>query len=370
MDRMQWQRIEDLFELAHAQPVEARRRFLAEACGVDVSLRDEVEAMLAAASPDRALAMERFIVDRPTDAPDTDALIGTCLGPWRLVSVLGRGGMGTVYRAERADGQYRQDVAVKILGSGPRDSYAIERFRTERQVLASLTHPNIAALLDGGFAPDRTPYLVMELVEGVPINEWCATQRLPLEARLRLFRVVCDAVQHAHRALVVHRDLKPSNIFVSRSGSVKLLDFGIAKLLDPDAWDVGSLTTRAEMRLITPEYGAPEQRHDGPITTATDVYALGVVLYELLTGLRPRELSHAYGATSSFVTAPSEAVRRLASAKKTSGGSAGSARCGGEGAHRRLAQARSTYSRRPRSHRPDGAARGTRAPLRVGGSVG
>jgi serine/threonine protein kinase/tetratricopeptide (TPR) repeat protein len=319
MARMHWQRIEDLFERAHAQPVEARRRFLAEACGADVSLRDEVEAMLAAASPDRALAMERFIVDRPTDAPDTDALIGTCLGPWHLVSVLGRGGMGTVYRAERADGQYRQDVAVKILDAGPRDSYAIERFRTERQVLASLTHPNIAALLDGGFAPDRTPYLVMELVEGVPINEWCATQRLPLEARLRLFRVVCDAVQHAHRALVVHRDLKPSNIFVSRSGSVKLLDFGIAKLLDPDAWDVGSLPTRAEMRLITPEYGAPEQRHDGPITTATDVYALGVVLYELLARLRPRELSHAYSATSSFVTAPSEAVRRLASAKKTSG---------------------------------------------------
>ena len=263
-------------------------------------------------------------------------MIGTCLGPWRLVSVLGRGGMGTVYRAERADGQYRQDVAVKILGSGPRDSYAIERFRTERQVLASLTHPNIAALLDGGFAPDGTPYLVMELVEGVPINEWCATQRLPLEARLRLFRVVCDAVQHAHRALVVHRDLKPSNIFVSRSGNVKLLDFGIAKLLDPDAWDVGSLTTRAEMRLITPEYGAPEQRHDGPITTATDVYALGVVLYELLTGLRPRELSHASRRRRHRpVTAPSEAVRRLASAKKTSGDAQDPRDADGEGAHRR-----------------------------------
>lgn len=319
MDRRQWQRMEDLFELAHAQPVEARRRFLDEACGGDVSLRDEVEAMLAAAGADRALAMERFIVDRPTDAADTDAWIGTCLGPWRLVSVLGRGGMGTVYRAERADGQYRQDVAVKILSSGPRDAYAIERFRTERQVLASLTHPNIAGLLDGGFAPDRTPFLVMELVEGAPINEWCATERLSLEGRLRLFRVVCDAVQHAHRALVVHRDLKPSNIFVSRSGSVKLLDFGIAKLLDPDAWDVGSLTTRAEMRLITPEYGAPEQQHDGPITTATDVYALGVVLYELLTGLRPRQLSQGHGATSSFVTSPSEAVRRLASATKTNG---------------------------------------------------
>ena len=326
MDHMHWQRIEELFELAYAQPVEARRRVLAEACGLDVSLRNEIDAMLAAASPDRALAIERFIVDRASDAGVADPLISSCLGPWRLVSILGRGGMGTVYRAERADGQYRQDVAVKILGSGPCDPYAIERFRTERQVLAQLTHPNIATLLDGGFAPDGTPYLVMELVEGVPINEWCAAQRLPLEARLRLFRVVCDAVQHAHRALVVHRDLKPSNIFVSRSGSVKLLDFGIAKLLDPDAWDVGSPATRAEMRLITPEYAAPEQRHDGRITTATDVYALGVVLYELLTGLRPREFcatgrsALAQDAIPSPVTAPSEAVRRSTSQGATRDG--------------------------------------------------
>ena len=319
MDRMEWQRIEELFELAHAQPVEARGRFLADACGPDVPLRHELEAMLVAAGEDRALAVERFIVDRAADAEGADPLLGTCLGPWRLVSALGGGGMGTVYRAERADGQYRQEVAVKLVRSGPRDPYAIERFRTERQVLAHLLHPNIAGLLDGGFAPDGTPYLVMELVDGIPITEWCAAERLSLEARLRLFRVVCDAVQHAHRALVVHRDLKPSNIFVSRSGNVKLLDFGIAKLLDPEAWDVGSTATRAEMRLITPEYGAPEQRQDGPITTATDVYALGVVLYELLTGKRPRELC-AIGATpphdasASPVTAPSEAVRRLSAA--------------------------------------------------------
>ena len=288
MDRRQWQRIEELFELAHARPAEARRAFLADACGQDVSLRHELEAMLAAASVDRALAVERFIVDRETDAGAADPLLGSSLGPWRLVSVLGRGGMGTVYRAERADGQYRQQVAVKLVRSGPRDPYAIERFRTERQVLAHLIHPNIAGLLDGGFAPDGTPYLVMELVDGVPITEWCAAGRLSLDARLRLFRVVCDAVQHAHRALVVHRDLKPANILVSRCGNVKLLDFGIAKLLDPGAWDVESTATRAEMRLITPEYGAPEQRQDGPTTTATDVYALGVVLYELLTGVRPR----------------------------------------------------------------------------------
>ena len=259
------------------------------------------------------------------------------LPPWRLVSVLGRGGMGTVYRAERADGQYRQEVAVKLVRSGPRDPYAIARFRTERQVLARLIHPNIAGLLDGGFAPDGTPYLVMELVEGIPITEWCAAERLSLEARLRLFRVVCDAVQHAHRALVVHRDLKPSNIFVSRSGSVKLLDFGIAKLLDPEAWDIGSTATRAEMRLITPEYGAPEQREDGPITTATDVYALGVLLYELLTGLRPREFcetgaSAERDATPLPITAPSEAVRRL------------------DVPYRRPASARTTRAPGPTSH--------------------
>ena len=225
--------------------------------------------------------------------------------------------MGTVYLAERADGQYQQEVALKLVRSGPRDPYAIERLRTERQVLAHLRHANIAGLLDGGFASDGTPYLVMELVDGVPINEWCAEERRSLEESLRLFRVVCDAVQHAHRSLIVHRDLKPSNIFVSRTGSVKLLDFGIAKLLDPAAWAFGSPVTRAEMQLITPEYAAPEQADGGQITTATDVYALGVVLYELLTGVRPRECSgagavpHAHDARPP-VTAPSEAVRRLA----------------------------------------------------------
>ena len=316
MDHLHWQQIEELFELVQAQPVEARRRFLDEACGPDVSLRDEIEAMLAAAGPDRALAIERFIVDRSSDARVDDRLIGSCLGPWRLVSLLGRGGMSSVYRAERADGQYRQDVAVKILRSGLCDADAIERFRTERQLLAQLTHPNIAALLDGGFARDGTPYLVMELVEGSPITEWCAAQRLPLEARLRLFRVVCDAVQHAHGALVVHRDLKPSNIFVSRSGNVKLLDFGIAKLLDPDVRDGRTPATRPEMRLITPEYAAPEQRQDRPITTATDVYGLGVVLYELLIGRRPREFGATHGSSQaqdgspSPVIAPSEAARR------------------------------------------------------------
>jgi serine/threonine protein kinase len=323
MDSMHWQRVEELFELVSAQPVEERRQFLAESCGHDAELRDELEAMLAAGGDDRALAVERFIVDCQLDPAAADPLLGKSLGPWRLLSVLGHGGMGTVYRAERADGQYRQEVAVKLVRSGPRDPYAIERFRTERQVLARLIHPNIAGLVDGGFASDGTPYLVMELVDGIPITEWCAAEPLPLEGRLRLFRVVCEAVQHAHRALVVHRDLKPSNIIVSRSGNVKLLDFGIAKLLDPVAWDVESTATRAEMRLITPEYGAPEQRRGGPTTTATDVYALGVVLYELLTGGRPSAFSTTTGVsppgdgTSAPITLPSEAVRRKAGLRAT-----------------------------------------------------
>ena len=302
-----WARLEELFERASAQPADARRQFLIEACGSDAELFNEVERLLAAAHDDRALAIERLVVDGTPSFEPRDPSIGSVLGPWRLVSVLGRGGMGSVYRGERADGQYRQDVAVKLLRSGPRDPFAVDRFRIERQVLARLIHPNIAALLDGGVAPDGTPYLVMELVDGVPVTDWCAAQRLSLDARLRLFRVVCDAVQHAHRALIVHRDLKPSNILVSQSGAVKLLDFGIAKLLDPSAWEIESQATRADMRLLTPEYAAPEQRRDGQITTAADVYALGVVLYELLTGSRP-DLT-----AVTPLGAPSEIVRRASS---------------------------------------------------------
>ena len=318
-----WQRIEELFEQAYALPTEARPGFLTETCGLDTPLRDELQAMLGVTGADHALAVERLVIDRQTDVGNVDPLLGTSVGPWRLVSVLGRGGMGAVYRAERADGQYRQEVAVKLVRSGVWDPSAIARFRTERQLLAQLVHPNIATLLDGGFAPDGTSYLVMELVDGVPITEWCASERLALEAMLRLFCVVCSTVQHAHRALVVHRDLKPSNIFVARSGCVKLLDFGIAKLLDPEAPDAGLPTTRAEMRLLTPEYAAPEQRRDGPVTTATDVYALGILLYELLTGVRPREPG-AIGeslpprdASPTPITAPSEALRRLAAAALT-----------------------------------------------------
>ena len=283
---MSWERLEEVFEQAQALPEEARDHFLDRACAGDVTLRAEVEAMLAASDGVRALAIERLVVEAGNDA-ESDPWLGQSLGPWCLTRVIGHGGMGLVYGAARADGQYQLEVAVKLMRAGRRDPYASERFRTERQVLASLQHPNIAGLLDGGFAPDGTPFLVMELVDGVPITDWCRSQSLSLEARLSLFRVVCDAVQHAHRALVVHRDLKPSNILVSTAGDVKLLDFGIAKLLEPEAWGIEASETRAEMRALTPDYAAPEQREGGTITTATDVYALGVVLYELVAGVRP-----------------------------------------------------------------------------------
>ena len=214
-------------------------------------------------------------------------------------------------------------------------------------------HPNIAGLLDGGFAPDGTPFLVMELVDGVPITDWCRSQSLSLEARLSLFRVVCDAVQHAHQALVVHRDLKPSNILVSSAGDVKLLDFGIAKLLEPQAWGIEASQTLTEMRTLTPDYAAPEQRHGGTITTATDVYALGVVLYELLAGVRPvaegtRKDARAREGAPTTATPPSEAVRRSSR-------------------HRaRPAAAGATPPRRCRSDRSHGPARGAGAPVRVG----
>jgi serine/threonine-protein kinase len=307
-----WERFEELFEQAREIPEEERGRFLDVACAGDVVLRKEVEGLLAACATDQALSIERFVNDPP--AKD-DPWLGQCLGPWRLNRLIGRGGMGFLYSADRTDGQYQLEVAVKVMRGGWRDPYAGERFRTERQVLASLKHPHIAGLLDGGLAPDGTPYLVMELVDGVPITEWCRRRGLSLEARLSLFRAVCDAVQHAHQALVVHRDLKPDNILVSRAGDVKLLDFGIAKLLEPEAWGIDGTETQTGLSALTPEYAAPEQWHRGPITTATDVYALGVLLYELLTGIRPRSPGVPHDPrtreeAATTATPPSEAVRQ------------------------------------------------------------
>jgi serine/threonine-protein kinase len=214
------------------------------------------------------------------------------VGSYRVLELLGRGGMGEVFVAERADGQFEQQVALKLLRKGLDSDEILARFRRERQILARLDHPNVARLLDGGSSDDGRPYFVMERVRGVPINEYCRQQRLPLDQRLRLVIGCCEAVSAAHRALIVHRDLKPSNILIDEQGRPKLLDFGIAKLLDEA--DDGAVKTRAEWRVLTPDYAAPEQILGEPVTTATDVYALGLILHELLTD----QLPHARGSSS------------------------------------------------------------------------
>lgn len=224
-------------------------------------------------------------------ADDDGIESGTRLGPFCVDDEIGRGGMSTVYRAHRDDGTFEQNVAIKLMRRLP-DRDAVERFRAERQILASLDHPNVARVFDGGTTQDGQPYLVMEYVEGKPITTYCDDAELPLDDRIRLFQTVAQAVQHAHQNLIVHRDLKPNNILVTPEGTVKLLDFGIAKVLDASVHraNVNAPSTRTGFHLMTPEYAAPEQVKGGAITTATDVYALGVLLYELLTGHRPYQL--------------------------------------------------------------------------------
>ena len=278
-----WQQIEALFLEALELPRDERETFLDRACAGRDELRGEVTAMLDTEERGTRLAIEVRLA--PTDEA-SGSLTGTRLGPYRLDRLLGRGGMGEVYLAERADDQYLQKVAIKVVRPGYAAAEILVRLRVERQILARLQHPNIATLLDGGISDAGRPYLVMQYVDGLPITDYCETHGLSIRERLALFATVCRAVQFAHANLIVHRDLKPSNLLVTRDGQAKLLDFGIAKLVDPEA-DTADGLTRPELRLMTPERAAPEQLRGEPITTATDVYALGVLLCELLTGRGP-----------------------------------------------------------------------------------
>lgn len=274
----------ELFETACDLAPDARAAWLAQACAGDLALRQRVEAMLAAdAGGQQAFSGNAadWLHNRDDDADTAATFTPRRIGPWRLLSVLGHGGMGAVFRAERADGAYAQQAALKLIRFELDTPAARERFLQERQILASLRHPSIARLLDGGFDEHGAPYFAMELVEGQRIDAWCAAQRLDVRARVRLFQQVVEAVGEAHRNLVVHRDLKPSNVLVDADGRAKLLDFGIAKLTQ----DAG-VTVTGE-RAMTPEYAAPEQVQGGPVTTATDVYQLGVLLYGLLAGAHP-----------------------------------------------------------------------------------
>ncbi|MGZ8378984.1 MAG: tetratricopeptide repeat protein [Gemmatirosa sp.] len=264
------------------------RAWLTGACD-DPAVRAEVAALM------RAHERADGVLDAPLGGwarAGDDAL--TTVGAYRIVRELGRGGMGTVFLAERDDGHFTHRVAVKVLRRGLDAEDVVRRFVAERQILATLQHPSIARLLDGGVTGDGRPYFVMEFVDGEPIDRWCDARRLPVRERLRLVRDVARAVHAAHRALGVHRDLKPSNVMVTAAGEVKLMDFGIAKLLDPHAPPDAAPLTRTGLRVMTPEYAAPEQVRGEPVTTATDVYGLGLVLYELLTGQRtqrPRDRS-------------------------------------------------------------------------------
>ena len=294
MTSERWRLVRSVFERALEHAPEDRAAFVAREAGADAALQAEVEQLLAAAPDAEAYFDTLGLAVGGGAAEDERARIET-VGPYRLGEALGFGGMGAVYRAVRDDGAFRREVAVKLIRRGVHSDEAARRFRVERQALAALRHPHIAGLLGGGVTADGQPWLAMELVEGEPVTTYCDGRRLGVEARLRLFLQVCGAVQHAHRRLVVHRDLKPSNILVTEGdaegsveggAAVKLLDFGLAKLLDDDP-GVTVPATGADRRLLTPAYAAPEQVAGEPVTTAADVYALGVVLYELLTGRRP-----------------------------------------------------------------------------------
>ena len=269
----EWNRVKDLFEAALKLPRDERTRMLAT--HPDSSLvMEEVRSLLTAYedSPD-------FLETTAREAPEP--LAGRRMGPWELVRELGRGGMGVVWLARRADGQYEQAAAVKLLPLGLLSRWDIGRFRDERQILARLDHPGIARLLDGGTLEDGSPYLVMEYIEGPPLDRWCESRELGVRERLQLFLAVCDAVDYAHRHLIIHRDLKPANILVTPEGTPKLLDFGIAKLIERNSED-----TRTAW-VLTPAYASPEQLRGAVVTTASDVFSLGVLLYVLLTGRKP-----------------------------------------------------------------------------------
>jgi eukaryotic-like serine/threonine-protein kinase len=282
-----WQQIKRILEKALEKEPGLRDAYVAAACAGDLDLREEVESLLAA-DDDSLDFIETPLVDLHASEPPIEPLaLGERVGAWRIVREIGRGGMGSVYLAARADEAFEKQVAVKVIRRGMDTEDVIRRFRSERQILAKLDHPNIARLLDAGATEDGRPFFVMEAIDGRPIDEYCEAERLPLEARIELVLQIGSALQFAHQNLVVHRDLKPGNVLIAADGTPRLLDFGIAKLLDADASEAP--VTRLGVRPMTPEYASPEQVRGERVTTASDVYALGVLLYTLLTGCSPYE---------------------------------------------------------------------------------
>jgi serine/threonine protein kinase/tetratricopeptide (TPR) repeat protein len=287
-----WQKLKSVFHAALELEPEERAALLARECDGDKDLRCRVERLLASHNESGdflalpALVDAGFVTNGEFETGDGTTRVGERIGPYEIIREIGHGGMGTVFLAVRADDQYRKEVAIKLVNRGMDTDTILRRFVMERQILANLEHPNIAGLLEGGTTVDGLPYFVMEYVEGEPIDEYCDSRSFPIAQRLELFRQVCAGLHYAHQNLVVHRDIKPSNILVTAEGVPKLLDFGIAKLLSPD-WSQTGDATLSMQRLMTPAYASPEQLRGLPITTAADVYSLGVVLYELLSGHHP-----------------------------------------------------------------------------------
>jgi serine/threonine protein kinase/tetratricopeptide (TPR) repeat protein len=298
-----YQQVEAIFQTALDLIPEERGRYLSEVCAHDASLRVDVESLLSQHDSAGDMLEQPPYGETELNAlgslealanPDEgDPMIGRRLGAYQIEREVGRGGMGAVYEAIRADREFKMRVAIKLVKRGMDTDFILRRFRTERQILAALDHPHIARLLDGGTTDDGLPYFVMEFIEGQPLYHYSDAHQLNISERLKLFMSICDALHYAHQKQVVHRDIKPSNVLVTSEGVPKLLDFGIAKLLDPGL--VGDIThdpTATAMRLMTPEYASPEQVQGAPTSPTTDVYSLGVLLYELLTGHRPYRLSN------------------------------------------------------------------------------
>lgn len=283
-----WARAQEIFLAAVDLSPEERQRYLDTACAGDAEMRREVESLLSYSDPEQD-NLSSVIGDTARSIVDGSSLIGTRLGPWKILKQINHGGMSLVYLAERADGQYSQQVALKLIRPELTNEEFLRRFQRERQILAQLNHPYIAHLIDGGIAPDGRPYFAMEFVNGQPIDDFTRVRQVEPGASCRLMTLVCEAVSYAHSKGIIHRDLKPGNILICEDATPRLLDFGIAKILDtqPDA----ETTQTAAGWLLTPEYASPEQIKGEPVTPATDVYCLGGVLYAMLTGQKPHQFT-------------------------------------------------------------------------------
>lgn len=316
MNQERLNKVKELFEKAIMFNQKDRDSFLEMECGNDIALKNEVISLIASINNTKDFLEEPLTISEQYKIIFVDPYIGKQIGNYIIDGEAGVGGMGIVYSGKRNDKEFEQKVAIKILKHGISSEYLVKRFQIERQTLANLQHANIATLLDGGRTNEGLPYLVLEFVDGIPITQYCSENKLSIEQSLNLFREVCGAVHYAHQNLVVHRDLKPGNILVTKDGTIKLLDFGIAKLIDEDLFDYSDGLTKTGVWHLTPEYASPEQIKGEKITTASDVYSLGVLLYQILTGSQPYKITNNSPAsiskiiTEEIIIKPSEKLKQ------------------------------------------------------------